>query len=357
MYFDNPWLLLLAVLVLVLWLIPQKIRVLPIASIAVVKESGSRRALRVIWKTAEKVIWTILFLWVVIIIGWPMKIEPHLIRKEKVRKICLVVDVSTSMSGEGVTSIKRILHGFVDKRRGDWQCLVVFSGNPGQEGGALVLQPLTPDINLMHQAIERIEVRMVGGYTAIGEGIWVGSWALREKELQSLEKKNIIVDLGRVRAEMKTAEYTYSRYLLGLLGKKSNEVMIVFTDGYYNTGLHPSVALTLARFLGIRMFLSVLDQTGPTGLSEETAQKRLEEMKRAALETKGGFFKGANYEEVAQVYQRIDQEIGKGDLEIEQKNVPGELYRQFVGWLPIFVALYIIMRTLFLRIRGRRIKP
>ncbi|MBI2640807.1 MAG: hypothetical protein HYW91_02900 [Candidatus Sungbacteria bacterium] len=353
MYFEKPALLLLALLVFLPLLFPRVRRAIPIPSLMVVRESTAARLFRYIWQTATVLSWSAAFLAATIIVAWPLEDKSEFQRKEKVRKICVVGDMSTSMSGEGVKRLQEILHAFVDKRKGDWMCLTAYSGSPGQEGGARVIQPLTPDIALMHKAIDRLQSGMFGSHTAIGEGIWTTAFALRERELQAMEKKKIFIDLLRLREEMKEGVRTYFLYVTGLLGKQENEVMVFFTDGYYNTGLHPSVAMSIVIALGIRMYVGILDPTGATGLSQDTAEARQHEMKMAAKKTGGGYFRGKNYDEIAGFYDTIDR-IERREMVVEISSTTRAVFDKF-GWaLPFLTGAYIVMAVTFIRIRGKK---
>lgn len=353
MYFASPVFLLLVLLIFLPFLFPKVRRALPIPSSLLIKERTTARILRLFFSLVSILFWTAGVILAVIIIAWPLEDHPHFLRMERVRKICAVADVSTSMSGVGIERSKKILHEFVDRRKGDWLCLVAYSGASGQEGGARVLQPLTPDLALMHQAVDRLEAKLLGSHTAIGEGIWVTVFALREKQIQTLEKKNVLLDLGRLRYELKKGEQRYAEYLVNLLGRYDNEIMVFFTDGYYNTGLHPSFGISLAKRLGMRMYISVLEATGATGLSQEVAQKRLEELKRAAKETGGDFFKGQDYDEIAAFYRKVDQ-IEKRDMVVETKSLTRELYPDFARVLPFVLFSFIVTRVIFIQIRGKR---
>lgn len=355
MYFEKPALLLLVLFVFLPLLFPRVRRAIPIPSLLVVKEPTSAQVFRYVWRAMEIIVWASAFLVATIIVAWPLEDKIEFPRKEKVRKICLVADMSTSMSGQGVNRLKEILHAFIDKRRGDWLCLTAYSGVSGQEGGARVIQPLTPDTALMHKAVDRLEPGMFGSFTAIGEGIWTTAFALREREIQALEKKNVFIDLGRLRREMREGVRAYFSYVTGLLGKKENEIMVLFTDGYYNTGLPPSIAIPVVQALGIRMYIGVLDATGATGLSQETAEVRQQEMKTAAKKTGGGYFRGKSYDEIAGFYDTIDK-IERKEMVVEVSSSTMPVYAKF-GWiLPFLAGIYIVMAVLYIRIRGKKRK-
>lgn len=353
MYFGAWKYLLLAILVALPFLFPKVRRALPVSSKMLVRETIGTRAVRLLWQCTAFLVWASAVLVTVAVIAWPMEDIHEFLRKEKIRKICAIADVSTSMSGIGIERIKKILHDFVDRRQGDWLCLVAYSGHPGEEGGARVLQPLTPDPALMHRAVDRLQPGMFGAYTASGEGIWTTVFALREKDLQQLEKRNVPVDLGRLRAEMKMGSRQYLRYLTNLLGCRENEVMVFFSDGFYNTGLHPSHAIELASSFCIRMYFGILDPTGATGLSEDTAMKRREELKLAVKKAGGNWFTGKNYDEIEKFYAEVNT-IEKKETVVESKSVTQPAYLKFTRYLPFLAGSYILLSVLYIRIRGRK---
>jgi len=157
---------------------------------------------------------------------------PHEVRqiRSKSRNIMIALDISSSMKagdfkpGNRLMVARKILADFSAERRGDLLGLVIFAGR------AFLQAPLTPDTDLLHQMLGRIDIGMLPDGTAIGTAL-----AMCLAQLKDLPPKA--------------------------------SVIVLITDGANNTGKpSPLVAAEVARAIGVRIHtigVSAADTTAP----------------------------------------------------------------------------------------------
>lgn len=157
---------------------------------------------------------------------------PHEVRqiRSKSRNIMVALDISSSMKagdfkpGNRLMVARNVLADFASERQGDLLGLVIFAGR------AFLQAPLTPDTDLLHRMLGRIEIGMLPDGTAIGTAL-----AMCLTQLKDLPSKA--------------------------------SVIVLITDGANNTGKpSPLVAAEAARAIGVRIHtigVSAADTTGP----------------------------------------------------------------------------------------------
>lgn len=304
---EPMWLLLVfSLLIFLIW--RKKTRAnLRISSASIVSFSGGRVFLSRFISFAKSVLWLVLFAAVILIISRPMQLAQSSWQEKEVRKFSLCVDTSISMTGEGIKRIKEITDDFVQKRQGDWIAITAFSGSSGMEGGAGIVRTLTPNIHLARESIKMLESQMFGGFTAIGEGIWVSALAVVEDELEYLRKeRKYIFDLTKLRQAVKNKDSVYMDFFSRTIGQKKNRVIILFTDGIYNTGIHPLLSAELVKRMGIKMYIVAIRPSSATGVGQEEGQRRKREIIDAALSTGGRYYEGESYDEVKKFFEEIN---------------------------------------------------
>jgi len=202
----------------------------------------------------------------------PQWLEPPIDRSLPTRDLLLLVDLSGSMdhqdftnaTGQAVdrlTAVKEVLGEFLTQREGDRVGLVVF-------GTAPFLQvPFTTDLQLCRQLLEETAVRMAGPRTAFGDAIGLGIKLFDESEVPT-------------------------------------RTVIALTDGN-DTGsaIPPGEAAKVARDRGITIHTVAIGD--PTTVGEEALDE--EALREVAQVTNGEYFLAINREEMAEVYQRLDQ--------------------------------------------------
>lgn len=276
-------------------------------------------------------------------------------KKEKVREareIFLVIDVSTSMGNEtdyagnpdpnsGISKIKKILKDFIQKRKGDFIGVGAFSGTYGQMGGAGIIGLPTDELILVENYIDNVKAKMFGIYTATGEGLLVGVFGLVAREMATLEKKGkMIFDISKIKDSLyEDGIGPYADFFAkSLKPPLKNKAIILFTDGYYNTGIEPVLVFGLIKPLGIKVYFVGVRPTSATGVTEEEGQRRKAMIIAKVKEAGGDYFEGETYEEVKKIYERIN-EIEKAKFVIEERAES----RDFYFWPAIFGSLFFIL--------------
>ena len=304
--FAHLWAFWLAPLpLLVRWWVPPRIPVRPavrIPFLSRVLAAGSKTGRRPGEDSLPTALHGVVWLLVLTALARPQWLEPPIERSIPTRDLLLLVDLSgsmeqkdfTSASGQSVdrlTAVKEVLGEFLDRRQGDRVGLVVF-------GTAAFLQvPFTTDLNLCRHLLDETSVRMAGPRTALGDAIGLGIKLFENSE-----------------APTKT--------------------IIALTDGN-DTGsaLPPAEAAKVARDRGITIHTVAIGD--PTTVGEEALDE--EALKAVAQITHGDSFLAINREQLAGVYQRLDQ-IETRDV----KTVSHRPRRDLFFW-PLAAALLLTL--------------
>ena len=327
---------------------------MPISAAPLIGASRLKTAIARGLGTAQKICWLAVFCLLVVIAARPQHLTTTMYKEKEVKLISLCVDVSTSMSGEGITRIKEILDKFIRKRNGDYIAVTAYSGNSGREGGAGLLLPLTPNLLQARECVRaEIKSRMFGSFTALGEGVFASVISLIQDELEYLKSKGINLYSGKLRQALKNPDHPENRKYLDFfshtIGKKNNKVIILFTDGIYNTGIHPVPVLDFAKRLGIRVYMVALRPRSATGTSQEEGMRRRLEIMRAAEKTGGRWFDGENYDEVEKIYQTIN-ELEAGKILIKKLEDYEDGYGRFARLALLIFLVLTAIRYVWLKI-------
>lgn len=247
------------------------------------------------------------------------------------REFSHVVDLSTSMMGEGIATIKTVLSDFVKLRPRDFHSLTGFGGEGGnniKSGRARVFVFSTSSTKLLLKKIKGLEPRMLGPYTATGDGLLMGLIGLISNETKDLEfydrrKTQVFFQKG--------PPWTEAMMMLGGLGPFKNKVLILFSDGYQNTGIDPEGPLRLATKLGIRVYFIFVPASSATGLDEKRAEAIKTKIKALALATGGKYFESRSLADVQRFYQEIDK--------IEEERLIRGTREEKADYAPYFVIL------------------
>lgn len=237
------------------------------------------------------------------------------------RDLLLSIDISGSMEEEDLklngrranrlTVVKSILSEFIEKRQGDRLGLVLF----GEK--AYLQTPLTFDLKTVQFMLDETAIGLAGASrTAIGDGIGLSIKRLRERPAE-------------------------------------NRVLILLTDGRNNSGeLDPIEAAKLAKHAGIKIYTvgvgadkqmrrSLLFGTTTFNPSAELDEVTL---KAVAKLTGGRYFRARSSEELAQIYDLLDQ--------LEPVEDKPEVYRpiqELYYWL-LLIALGFLLLPLLINI-------
>ncbi|MEO7985988.1 MAG: VWA domain-containing protein [Gemmatimonadales bacterium] len=227
---------------------------------------------------------------------------PHEVRQihSKARNIMVALDISSSMKagdfkpGNRLMVARQVLADFVSQRSGDLLGLVIFAGR------SFLQAPLTPDADLLHRMLGRIDIGMLPDGTAIGTAL-----AMCLAQLKDLPPRA--------------------------------SVIVLITDGANNTGQpSPFVAAEAARALGIRIHtigVSAADTTAPDKQfiwREGRTPDRLTNsdevvLKRIAQRSGGDYFRATDPEALRKIFTKIDP-IERRDVRISETRDYRELY-------------------------------
>jgi len=302
--FAHLWVFWLAPLpTVVRWLVPPRrlvrpaVRVPFLPRILAAGGKASRRAgedelpLAVRWG-----VWLL----VLAALARPQWLEPPIERSLPTRDLLLLVDLSGSMdqqdftnaAGQSVdrlTAVKEVLDEFLTQRQGDRVGLVVF-------GTAPFLQvPFTTDLQLCRQLLDETAVRMAGPRTALGDAIGLGIKLLDEGEVPT-------------------------------------KTIIALTDGNDTaSAVPPAEAARVAQDRGITIHTVAIGD--PTTVGEEALDEPA--LRAVAQVTKGEYFLAMNREELAGVYQRLDQ------IETHEAKTVSHRPRRDLFFWPVAAALLV----------------
>jgi Ca-activated chloride channel family protein len=230
------------------------------------------------------------------------------------RDLMLAVDISGSMEIEDmqwnqtqvqrIAAVKQLGAEFITRRSGDRLGLILFGTN------AYVQSPLSFDTATVKRFLLEAQIGFAGKDTAIGDAIGLAVKRLKERPAE-------------------------------------NRVLILLTDGQDTaSAVRPIDAAQLAKNLGIRIYTIGIgaDQMTLPGLFGSSFGSRQvnpsAELDEAGLQeiatlTGGQYFRARNPQELATIYQLLDQ------LEpVEQSSVTYRP-RQALGYLPLLAALLL----------------
>lgn len=349
---DPIWLLLIFfVFILVVWSKKTKNNLNISAKFLI--GSSPKMVLNGIINFLRQVSWLIVFVLLVLIIARPLKLVEDTYQEKEVRQISISVDVSMSMSGEGTIRIKEILDDFVQKRKGDQIAITVYSGHSGQEGGAGIIRHLTSNTADIRGGIRMIESKMLGIFTALGEGVFASVISLIIEDLEYLkEEKGISLYSKDLRKAIKNPRdknnERYLEFFCEAIGQKKNRVIIIFTDGIYNTGIHPLASIGLAKKLGIRMYMVALLPRSATGVSKIEGLRRRAEIAKAVKGTGGAYFNGEDYDDIEKIYEELDK-IEKGKVFIKKTEKLEDNYSFYAMIALLIFACRMLVQYVWIR--------
>ena len=230
------------------------------------------------------------------------------------RDLMLAVDISGSMRIEDmqvgqvvarrIDAVRQLGANFIERRSGDRLGLILFGSN------AYVQSPLSFDTSTVKRFLLEAQIGFAGQETAIGDAIGLAVKRLKERPAES-------------------------------------RVLILLTDGQDTaSSVKPLDAAKLAGSLGIRIYtigIGADEMTLPGlfgssfGSRQVNPSAELDEagLKEIARITGGQYFRARNPQELANIYQLLDQ------LEPVEQEVATYRPRQALGYLPLLLALAI----------------
>jgi Ca-activated chloride channel family protein len=241
--------------------------------------------------------------------------------------IVLTIDTSGSMqaldfalNGEPVsrlTAVKKVVTDFIKKREMDRIGLVVFGEEPFTQS------PLTLDKGLLLALVEKMEIGMAGDRTALGSAIALGGKRL--KDIPAKSKILIALTDGRSNAGDVTPDQAAEA--VSALGVK------IYTIGVGGKEAAPFRVQTL---FGPKIVYQRVD------LDEET-------LKRVAQIGGGKYFRAADSDELAKIYEVIDR-AEKTEVKVKEFFHFRELYPYFLIPALLLLGMEIVVRATVLRV-------
>ena len=232
----------------------------------------------------------------------------------------LAVDTSTSMKAldftigdnryDRLTVVKAVIRDFIEKRLDDRLGIVIFGTD------SFTQAPLTHDHDVLIKFLDKIEIGMAGGATAIGDGV-----ATSVRRLKDLDAKSRIV--------------------------------ILLSDGSNTAGkVDPVEASQAAATLGIKIYTIAVGSNRPvpfpsqgffggTTVSNQVLKVDYELLEKIAQTTGARGFTASNTKDLIAVYNTIDK-LEKSEVEIEEYKEYEEVYQYFL-WPGLLLLLLEIL--------------
>jgi len=251
--------------------------------------------------------------------------RPQIVNAQQVVKgegvdISLAIDISGSMASldfepnNRLEAAKLVIEDFVAQRPYDRIGMTVFASE------AFSQSPLTIDHNVVNRLLEGIDLAPELGIddgTAIGLGLGNAANMLKDSEADS-------------------------------------RVVILLTDGVNNSGqIDPITAAQAANALGIKVYTIGMGRPGQVPMPQQTlfgervvmAESQLDEatLQQIAEITGGKFFRAYDTNELAQVYNEINQ-LEKSEIEIQTFHH----YQELAAYL-LVPAILILLAEIALR--------
>ncbi len=243
--------------------------------------------------------------------------------------IILTVDVSGSMKAEDFRMdgkprnrlyvVKEVVRDFIEGRQNDRIGIVTFARRP------YTLCPLTLDYGWLIQQLDRAQIGIVRGGTAIGSAIATSVNRLRE----STGKSKVVILLTDGRNNTGRVDPITAADAASALKVK------IYTIGAGTKGLAP---VPVRDFLGNRTF--------------ERRQMDIDEasLKEIARKTGGRYFRATDTESLRQIYKEID-EMETVKVEMEEYRE----YKDFYSYLLILAIITLMFEKILANTRFRRL--
>lgn len=326
--FENPWLLLLLLLIpaIMLWRLAfknQQAVPMKTPSIDAFGETvGWYRYVNPLLFIFRMTALTLL----IVALARPRRVDVSTaVRSDEGIDIMMVMDVSLSMLARDLkptrlSALQEVAEEFVKGRKTDRIGMVVYSGE------AVTKVPLTTDRGVLVDAIRNLQTDELEAGTAIGIGL-----ATAVNHLQHSKAKSkvvlLITDGGESRVD-------YGKNLVYISPEDASEIASEKDIKVYSIGIGTTGFIPLPR--GYEHYPQRLFQ-----LDENL-------LKYIAKTANGLYFRATDNQKLEEIYDEINQ-LEKTDInEIKYYNYT-EYYRSFIIYGLIFLLIDIILRTLIFR--------
>ncbi|MEN8139990.1 MAG: VWA domain-containing protein [Thermodesulfobacteriota bacterium] len=220
---------------------------------------------------SRQVMVTLCWLLLLSALARPQWLEEPVVKESPARDLLLAVDLSASMEtrdfagqdGEKINrlaAVKEVLDEFLSRRQGDRVALIFFGSAP------FIQAPFTEDLATCRALLAEAQVGMAGPKTMLGDTIGLAVNMFKESEVEA-------------------------------------KTMILLTDGNDSgSKVEPEEAASIAHDRGITIY--------PVGVGDPEAagEEKLDEesMERIAATTSGRYYWAGDRQDLAEIYQRID---------------------------------------------------
>jgi Ca-activated chloride channel family protein len=316
---EQPWFLLLALLLPLFWLIGSRFQKPPAIRFAAARIFERATTFRRSWrKSVQNALYYLGCLCLIVALARPQfGTASNRIHANGI-DIMILLDVSLSMLSEDYSIgtkrasrlevVKQVTEKFINGRPDDRIGVIAFSGR------AYLVSPLTLDHSWLVENLSRLSIRRIGDQTAIGSSL--------------VEDGTAIGSALATAANRLRDKHAKSR------------VIVLLTDGDNNAGkIPPLTAAEAAAAIGIKIYtigagtnglvpFPHSDGFGNTYYSQEYMPFKEDTCREIARIGNGIFFRAADTKTMTEIFEQIDQ-FEKTEIELQKY----ESYQDIFVWL------------------------
>jgi Ca-activated chloride channel homolog len=317
--FEQPWFLLLALLLPLFWLIGSRFQRPPAIRFAAARIFERATTFRRSWrKSVQNALYYLGCACLIVALARPQfGTATNRIHANGI-DIMILLDVSLSMLSEDYSIgtkrasrlevVKQVTEKFINGRPDDRIGVIAFSGR------AYLVSPLTLDHSWLVENLARLSIRRIGDQTAIGSSL--------------VEDGTAIGSALATAANRLRDKHAKSR------------VIVLLTDGDNNAGkIPPLTAAEAAAAIGIKIYtigagtnglvpFPHSDGFGNTYYSQEYMPFKEDTCREIARIGNGIFFRAADTKTMTEIFEQIDQ-FEKTEIELQKY----ESYQDIFIWL------------------------
>ena len=256
----------------------------------------------------QRVLMVVSWILIVVALARPQWIGEAITKTVPSRELLLAVDLSTSMDKQDflapdgnqidrLTAVKLVVDDFLTRRQGDRVGLILFGS------AAFVQTPFTEDIEACRTLLDEAQTGMAGPQTMLGDAIGLSISVFEKSDLKE-------------------------------------RVLILLTDGNDSgSKVPPENAALIAKDYGVTIHTIAVGGSAGTGrdaIDEQT-------LSVVAETTGGGFYRAANREQLAEIYDRIDN-LRPREAEVISHRPTSELFHWPLGVALIIAIAYHLLQ-------------
>ena len=318
---EQPWFLLLALLLPLFWLIGHRFQRPPAIRFAAARIFERATTFRRSWrKSVQNALYHLGCVCLIVALARPQfGTATNRIHANGI-DIMILLDVSLSMLSEDYSIgtkrasrlevVKQVTEKFINGRPDDRIGVIAFSGR------AYLVSPLTLDHSWLVENLSRLSIRRIGDQTAIGSSL--------------VEDGTAIGSALATAANRLRDKHAKSR------------VIVLLTDGDNNAGkIPPLTAAEAAAAIGIKIYtigagtnglvpFPHSDGFGNTYYSQEYMPFKEDTCREIARIGNGVFFRAADTKTMTEIFEQIDQ-FEKTEIELQKYESYQDIFMWFLG--------------------------